>query len=673
MKKTLLLTIALLLSIATFAQSRAVLLNETFDSMTMPEGWSIIGDGIENWHTSETNNAGGEACEIYLHYHPIFYFGQSRLTTPPIDLTGISSVTLSFKHYFDNFSTWVSSLGIATSSDNGNTWNTAWTQEYSTDGQYSINQVVATDDMGKDNVMFCIYFDGSTSNIDYWYFDDISITTETDLDLELVSNDIQNDLATGDNEVLFTVQNLGSESITSFEARYEIGDISISETFSVDMAQFESQQLTFENKANLLPGDYNVKIEILSVNGGEDGNLSNNVIEKEINVALGVTQRIPMIEHFSSSTCVPCVGINSQMHQLTENNPGKFAYTKYPTDIPGLGDPYYTAEVEVRKNYYNINSVPQVIFNGTNLGSSALSQYQLDESYNTNAHVNIKGAFDIDGTTINIKVDVMSYINLENKRLFVTVNEKTTVENVEPINGSDSEFHHIMMKMLPGAQGETISLTEGSSQHFEYSYDMSQTHVEEMSDLEVSVWVQDYETKEIYNSHFMYEYTDHPYPVQNLQLNKDGDIVNVTWNAPESGTPTGYNIYVNNELVDEDADVTSYTINNIGEYCSVEVVALYADDKESVGVIATHGMSVTENEDCNIAIYPNPARDFVKLSAISGQLSTVRVYNCLGMLVEEIEVNSSEVEINTSGYNAGIYFINIQTTEGNVTKKIIKN
>ena len=84
-------------------------------------------------------------------------------------------------------------------------------------------------------------------------------------------------------------------------------------------------------------------------------------------------------------------------------------------------------------------------------------------------------------------------------------------------------------------------------------------------------------------------------------------------------------------------------------------------------------MSVTENEDCNIAIYPNPARDFVKLSAISSQLSTVRVYNCLGMLVEEIEVNSSEVEINTSGYNAGIYFINIQTKEGNVTKKIIKN
>ena len=380
-----------------------------------------------------------------------------------------------------------------------------------------------------------------------------------------------------------------------------------------------------------------------------------------------------MIEHFSSATCASCMPLNGTMKQLTDNNPGKFTYTKYAMNFPSYGDDYYTAEGGVRKSYYNVSGVPTMVLNGKDHTYLAVTQEELDECYNSPAFVNIKGAFDIDGTTINIKVDVMSYINLENKRLFVTVNEKTTVENVEPINGSDSEFHHIMMKMLPGAQGETISLTEGSSQHFEYSYDMSQTHVEEMSDLEVSVWVQDYETKEIYNSHFMYEYTDHPYPVQNLQLNKDGNIVNVTWDAPVTGTPTGYNIYVNNELVDENADVTSYTINDVDMYCCIEVVALYADGRESVGVIAAHGLSVTENKDTNIAIYPNPARDFVKLSAISGQLSTVRVYNCLGMLVEEIEVNSSEVEINTSGYNAGIYFINIQTKEGNVTKKIIKN
>jgi hypothetical protein len=71
-------------------------------------------------------------------------------------------------------------------------------------------------------------------------------------------------------------------------------------------------------------------------------------------------------------------------------------------------------------------------------------------------------------------------------------------------------------------------------------------------------------------------------------------------------------------------------------------------------------------------VYPNPAKDFVKLSAISGHLSVVKIYNSLGMLVEEIEVNADEVEINLSGYNAGVYFINIETENGVAVEKVIK-
>ena len=526
--------------------------------------------------------------------------------------------------------------------------------------------------MGKDNVMFCIYFDGSTSNIDYWYFDDITISTETELDLQLVSNDMPIDLSAGEKEVVFTVQNLGVEKISSFEARYEIGDISISETFSVDMAQFESQQLTFENKANLLPGNYNVKIEILSVNGGEDGNLSNNVIEKEINVALGVTQRIPMIEHFSSSTCVPCVGINSQMHQLTENNPGKFAYTKYPTDIPSPGDPYYTAEVGIRKGFYGINSVPQVILNGTNLGSSSISQYQLEESYNTNAYVNIKGAFNMEGNTINVTTDVMSYIDIENAKVFISVNEKHTTGNAS--SNGETDFYHIMMKMLGDANGNDISLKAGEYQRFEFSYDMSQTNAEEMNDLEVAVWIQDINTKEVFNSSFLYEYTGHRYPARNMEMTENADTYIVTWEAPEQGTPTGYNVYFNNELVLENTSDLSYSFAKDEEFYIVEVVALY-EEGTSVGIIASDldGVSIQEtmSEDGNVEVYPNPARDYIKLSANNCQLSAVRVYNVLGMMIEEIEINSNEIEINFSDYNPGIYFFNIQTEKGNVTKKIV--
>ena len=71
----------------------------------------------------------------------------------------------------------------------------------------------------------------------------------------------------------------------------------------------------------------------------------------------------------------------------------------------------------------------------------------------------------------------------------------------------------------------------------------------------------------------------------------------------------------------------------------------------------------------NFSIYPNPASDFVKISSTSSQPSVVKVYNCLGMLVEEFEMNSEEIEINVSDYNSGVYFVEV---DGEVVK-VVKN
>ena len=75
--------------------------------------------------------------------------------------------------------------------------------------------------------------------------------------------------------------------------------------------------------------------------------------------------------------------------------------------------------------------------------------------------------------------------------------------------------------------------------------------------------------------------------------------------------------------------------------------------------------------DDNIRIYPNPAKDFIKLSAVSYQLSAVRVYSYLGMLVEEIETCSNEMEIDVSNYNPGLYFLNIEYNGRTICKKLV--
>lgn len=75
------------------------------------------------------------------------------------------------------------------------------------------------------------------------------------------------------------------------------------------------------------------------------------------------------------------------------------------------------------------------------------------------------------------------------------------------------------------------------------------------------------------------------------------------------------------------------------------------------------------NDD--ITIYPNPAEETVKLSAIGLQLSTVRIYNYLGTLVEEIEACSNEMEIDVSNYNPGLYLFNIESENKIISKKIV--
>lgn len=685
MKKTLFLALALLLSAAVFAQNREMFVNESFNGSGMPEGWTISGMGVGNWSISSTNKAGGEANELMLYWNPNFN-GISRVITTPVNLTGIDNVVVSLKHCLDNYQG-PHTIGVATSSDNGTTWNTGWSQSYDISEAYTVQEVITTPDMGKENVLFCIYYEGNSYNINNWYFDDIIIFSQENLDLQLVSIDVPSVVNAGQLDVKFTVKNLGVETIESFTI--ESVDISSDddcgtmepETFETNLAPFETAQFTMGVTFNLNPGTYSLPISVVQVNGIADDDMSNNNLNKTFNAAMGSTQRIPMIEHFSSSSCGPCVSVNYNMSQLTANNPGKYTYVKYPMYWPSPGDPYYTDEGGVRQTYYGCNAVPQTFLDGTDQGFTNVSQESLDAQYNTLAFANIRGAYTIQGNTINIIADFMSYVNLTDVRAFVSINEKTTTGNIG--GNGESEFHHIMLKMMENAGGNVISINAGEYQRLEFSYDMSTTFMEDINDLEVSLWLQDHASKEIYNSHFAYENSEHCYPVQNMtaQFNEEGTKILLAWEAPEANTPTAYNIYIKGELVEENYTGLAYENTELaaelysqGVDHVAEVVALYADDKSSVGVAKTFSSGVNVNEikldEVSCDIYPNPAKDFVKVQS-SNIVKYVKIFNTLGMLVEEIEVDAFEVEINTSRYNSGIYFISLETESGNITKKIV--
>lgn len=244
------------------------------------------------------------------------------------------------------------------------------------------------------------------------------------------------------------------------------------------------------------------------------------------------------------------------------------------------------------------------------------------------------------------------------------------------------------MKMLPDDKGYTLNLNAGEPQRLEFSFDMSQTFMEDINDLEVAIWLQNYETHEIYNSRYAYEYTEHCYPIQNMEAIEILDCtgaLNITWNAPEQGNPVGYNVYLDGELIAEhDAEDLSYytedpeIIEDIlrdGRTHIAEVVALYENGKTSVSVakvIRGIVVNVNENQEINCYIYPNPAKDFVKISGEN--IKSVNIYNCIGMNIYSIEcsINNAELMINVEDFKSGIYFINITTGSNEIVKKLIK-
>ena len=116
------------------------------------------------------------------------------------------------------------------------------------------------------------------------------------------------------------------------------------------------------------------------------------------------------------------------------------------------------------------------------------------------------------------------------------------------------------------------------------------------------------------------------------------------------------------EMHDESWHDPSVTITEMA-YCTIPYYPLKFGQKSLTEDVA-------EIDDTNYySLYPNPASDYVKLSAISYQQSAVKIYNALGMLVDEYEMNSGEIEINVSDYKSGIYFIDV---DGVMNKLVIR-
>jgi len=212
----------------------------------------------------------------------------------------------------------------------------------------------------------------------------------------------------------------------------------------------------------------------------------------------------PLMEDFTSSTCTPCADLNDELILWVEEHYDELTLLKYPVDWPGAGDLYYTNQIEERVDFYGVTWVPSVYINGNYADwqfANIIPVYE--EALDDSSVLDIASSFYITGSQINISTNIFAYADLDNVSVHTVVFEKKTVENVGT-NG-ETEFHHVVMKMIPSTTGTSTNFAQYETQNFSYTADLSSTFIEEYDDLGVVIFIQDPITKEVFQSAYSLE------------------------------------------------------------------------------------------------------------------------------------------------------------------------
>ena len=149
----------------------------------------------------------------------------------------------------------------------------------------------------------------------------------------------------------------------------------------------------------------------------------------------------------------------------------------------------------------------------------------------------------------------------------------------------------------------------------------------------------------------------------------------LTWDNVENAL--SYNVYQANELI-ANVEKTTFTVDGLEyntEYCYT-VTAVRNDeesDKSEEKCAKTLGESINELLFSSINIYPNPVKDELFI-ATEVRVKEIAIYDVYGRQTMSQQVNetTSQQVVKVADLDAGVYFVNIKTENGNIVKRFVK-
>lgn len=311
----------------------------------------------------------------------------------------------------------------------------------------------------------------------------------------------------GNVNIVTTIKNHGVSTLDSVDFNYQVdgGTVVTQRLTGLNLATGQSTIVTHATAWNANLGSHTLKVYVSNMNAltGDDDVPADDSMTKSVRVAIQSTQNTPMYEEFTASTCPPCATFNTNYFNTTflTANAGNFNLVKYQMNWPPPGDSYYTAEGGVRKTYYGVKGVPTLFLDGNHkstIYNTTGLQQRLDAARSKAAYFMLTSDYTMDAShNITVNVNITPYLS-GNFRLLCAVVEKTTTGNVG--NNGETSFTNVMMKMVPNANGTMLNLTAGTPVSQTLTAAVAGTHVEEWTDLEVVVYLQDESNKDMMQS-----------------------------------------------------------------------------------------------------------------------------------------------------------------------------
>jgi len=155
-----------------FPESFVPLIWEDFSDNVIPAGWQVQESGQVNWFIHNEASAGAPPPCLRFNWEPSFV-GVSRMATNIINTTGITSMSLMFKHAIGVYSNSFT-IGVAASKDGGSSWQDVWSIPVSANISPETVFVPISDEYtGLEQFRLCFFFIGDTWDLWDWNIDNV--------------------------------------------------------------------------------------------------------------------------------------------------------------------------------------------------------------------------------------------------------------------------------------------------------------------------------------------------------------------------------------------------------------------------------------------------------------------------------------------------------------------